>query len=343
MRNDALVQLTLARVREFLRELEALFWVFLFPVLLALALGIAFRGAGNEVLAIGVQDGEGARRVAMLLEARDDLRVEVLDAGSARDRLRNGQLALVVVPGDAVTYWYDRAREEGRMARLVVDGVLQRAGGRTDAVPTADRTMTEPGSRYIDFLLPGLLGMNLMGTGMWGVGFYIVNARSRGMLKRLVATPMRRSHYLLSQILGRLVFLGLEVGLLVGFGMLVFEVPMRGSWISLLGVCVLGGVTFAGLGLLTASRTATIEVVTGLMNVVLLPMWIFSGIFFSTSRFPEIMQPFIQALPLTALNDALRAIMLDGASLLAVRSELANLALWGVAAFGAALAVFRWR
>lgn len=343
MRVPPLAHLSLVRIREFLRELEALFWVFLFPVLLALALGIAFRSGGGDEIVVAVKAGEGAEELAHTLDAAEGLRANVIEADAARLSLRNGRVAIVVVPGMTVTYWFDPDRPEARIARLTVDAVLQSHAGRTDAVQVSDRYLTERGSRYIDFLIPGLLGMNLMGTGMWGVGFYIVNARSRGMLKRLVATPMRRSDYLLSQVLGRLVFLGLEVGLLVGFGMTVFGVPMRGSWTGLFTVSLLGGMTFAGLGLLTASRAHTIEGVSGLMNVVLLPMWILSGIFFSTSRFPDALQPVVQALPLTALNDALRAVMLDGATLAAVRVEMAVLAAWGVAAFAAALVLFRWR
>ncbi len=220
---------------------------------------------------------------------------------------------------------------------------MQRAAGRTDVRATAVREMRETGSRYIDFLVPGLIGMNLMGTGMWGIGFSIVNARSRNLLKRLVATPMQRSHYLLGQLIGRMVFLVLEVGVILAFARLVFDVPIRGSLAAVAAVTLLGAGTFAGLGLLVASRARTIEGVSGLMNLVMLPMWILSGTFFSTSRFPATMQPWIQALPLTAVNDALRAVMLDGAGLSSLAAPLAVTAAWGGLAFAAALRLFRWR
>ncbi len=181
-----------------------------------------------------------------------------------------------------------------------------------------------------------------MGTGMWGIGFSIVNARSKRLLKRLVATPMRRTHYLLAQIGGRLVFLVLEVGALVGFAPLAFDVPLRGSILALAARARSGRMTFAGLGLLVASRARTIEGVSGLMNLVMLPMWMLSGIFFSTARFPDVVQPFVQALPLTALNDALRAVMLDGAGIAAVSGEMAIAGLWCVLSFALALARFRW-
>jgi ABC-type multidrug transport system permease subunit len=185
--------------------------------------------------------------------------------------------------------------------------------------------------------------MNLMGTGIWGISFSIVNSRSRKLLKRLGATPMRRSDFLLAQMAGRMVFLILEVSVLLVFAWAVFDVPIRGSIPVLALVAVLGATAFAGLGLLVASRARTIEGVSGLMNLVMLPMWLLSGTFFSTSRFPDALQPVVQALPLTALNDALRAVILDGAGLPALATDLLILAGWAVAAFGGALILFRWR
>src|SRR4029453_11858800 len=206
-----------------------------------------------------------------------------------------------------------------------------------------DRLMTEKGSRYIDFLVPGLLGMNLMGTGMWGVGFSIVTARSRGLLKRLIATTMKKRHYLVGQMLGRMAFLVPEVGLLVAFAALAFDVPVRGSLAALVAVSALGGLAFTGIGLLVAARPRTIEGVSGLMNFVMLPMWIFSGVFFSPARFPDAVPPWMRLLPLTALNDALRAVMIDGATLASVASELGVLSMWGALAFAVALRLFRWK
>ncbi len=343
MHYHPLIQLTLTKVRELWREPEALFWIFAFPVLLALALGIAFRSRPPELLAIGVGEGERAAWVRDALEAGESLTAKILDRETARRELRTGRLALVVLPEEPWVYWFDPTRPESRLARLAVDEALQRAAGRVDARPTANREMTEKGSRYIDFLIPGLLGMNLMGTGMWGIGFYIVNARSKRLLKRLIASPMRRSHFLAAQLIGRLIFLIPEAGVLVAFAHWFLDVPVRGSLATLSLVAVLGALTFAGLGLLVAARPRTIEGVSGLMNLVMLPMWICSGIFFSTSRFPEAMQPLIRALPLTPVIDALRAVMIDGAGLTAVAGDLLLTAAWGAAAFVAALVLFRWK
>jgi ABC-2 type transport system permease protein len=343
-----LVELTRVRMLEFLREPEAVFWVFLFPVLLAFALGIAFRNKPAETVRVAIVDAPAAARVAELLRGDASLTVEVLPADTASRSLQKGKVDVVLVAtGDGaapnVTYRYDAARAESRAARLAVDATLQRAAGRRDPVPTGEENVVEVGSRYIDFLIPGLVGLNLMGSGMWSVGFAVATARTRKLLKRFAATPMRRSHYLASFALSRLVFLFLEVAAIVGFGHLVFGVKVRGSLIDLATVSLVGAACFAGVGLLVAARARTIEAVSGWMNLVMLPMWLLSGSFFSYERFPAAVQPAIRALPLTALNDGLRAVMTDGAPLIATWPQLAVLTGLGVVSFVVCLRIFRWQ
>ena len=343
IREHPLFQLALARMREFYREPEAVFWVFGFPIVLAFALGLAFRNTGPGKLQVGVAAGPGDSALVAVLDSSPRLIATVLDSATARTRLRTGRIALLVMPGDPLVYRYDTTRTESGLARLQVDEVVQRARGRKDVAAVRDDRVVAPGSRYIDFLIPGLLGMNLLGSGIWGVGFSVVQARQKKLLKRYMATPMKRSDYLLSFILSRLVFLIVEIGFLVGFGWLMFGVAVRGSLATLGGVAILGAFAFAGLGLLVASRARTIEGVSGLMNLVMLPMWILSGTFFSYSRFPDAMIPFVKALPLTALNDALRAVMIDGAALATLGAPLAIVIAWGAVSFVIALRIFRWR
>jgi ABC-2 type transport system permease protein len=341
-----LVQLTRVRYREFFREPEAVFWVFIFPVLLAAGLGIAFRNRGPERTGVAVVAVDpSAAGLADALRGAGELQVSLLSDPAASEALRTGEVALVVVPAPdgRVEYRYDETRPESRIARLVVDDALQRATGRRDPVPVSDRLMHERGSRYIDFLVPGLLGMNLMGSGIWGVGFAIVDARKKRLLKRLIATPMSRPQFLASFVLSRLTLLVIEVGLLLGFGALVFGVPLRGSLVVLLTICLVSSLAFTSLGLLVASRVQTMEGASGLMNLVMLPMWIFSGVFFSASRFPDSLQPFIQALPLTAVVDALRANILRGAGWQTIAPELAIILAWLGLSFLLALKLFRWR
>jgi len=370
-----LVELTMARVREFLREPEVIFWVFVFPILLVFALGIAFRNTGPQKIRIAVEKSEtntqASSTLADALARSSDIEVLQLSSAEATQALRSGKVALVVRPGEPVmetqrrgdaandsggvnastrlplsasfSYRYDPTRPESRQARMVVDDALQRAAGRSDVAHASDETFTEPGARYIDFLIPGLLGMNLMGSGLWGVGFAVVNARTKKLLKRFAATPMRRSHYLLSFVLSRLFFLVLEVAVVIAFAWFAFGFTVRGSFVQMIFLLLLGALTFSGVGLLVASRPKTIEGVSGLMNLVMMPMWLLSGTFFSSARFPEIFQPFIKALPLTALNDSLRAVMNDGASITTSWLAVSVLLAWCVISFIVALKIFRWQ
>jgi len=350
-RPHPLAELTRARLLEFAREPEAVFWVFVFPVLLAVALGIAFRSKPADRLHAAVlRTGGSAARVEALLAGGVDLSVSSMSSGEAAQALRSGKVDVVVEAGSeggdgplAVTYRYDTTRPEGRAARLAVDDALQRALGRPDRLSTRDERVAQPGNRYIDFLIPGLVGLNLMGSGMWGLGFAVVQARTRKLLKRFAATPMRRAHYLLSFMLSRLVGLVLEVVVVVGFGWLLFGVAVRGSLLDVAAVSLLGSLTFAGIGLLVAARPTTVEGVSGWINLVQLPMWLLSGSFFSYERFPKAAQPLIRALPLTALNDALRSVINDGAPLLASWPAVAVMAAWGAVSFALALRMFRWQ
>ena len=348
---SSIVQLTLVRFREFIRQPEAVFWTFVFPILLAVGLGLAFRSRGPDEVKVAVvtRAGNASAEVQRALASDSTIRVEVLDDSAAARALRTGKVALVIVPASPslssgeVQYIYDTGREESRNARLIADQALQTGAGRVNVVRTGERYITEKGSRYIDFVIPGLLGMNLLGSGVWGIGFGIVDSRGKRLLKRFMATPMSRTEYLLSFLLSRLAFLILEVITLVGFGAIAFGVPLRGSLIELGIICLVSALSFGALGLLIASRAKTVEGVSGLMNFVMMPMWIFSGVFFSSANFPDVVQPLIKALPLTSVNDALRANMLEGTPLSGLGLEMAIISGWLVVSFVLALKLFRWR
>lgn len=346
---NPLVELTLLRLRELVRTPEALFWTFIFPILMACALGIAFRNAGPTEMRVAViNESPNAAAVATALSQSPELDASLLAPAEAAQALRSGKVALVIKPGVTVAppafeYHFDPTRPESRAARLLVNDVLQRAAGRAEVAAIKEETATEPGARYIDFLVPGLIGMGLLGNGLWGLGFAIVMARSSKLLKQLSSTPMRRWQYLFSYLLARLVFLAPEVGAILGFAYLAFGVRLYGSLISFTVIALLGSATFAGIGLLVAARTKTLEAAGGLMNLVILPMWILSGTFFSAQRFPEFVQPFIKALPLTAVNDALRAIMNEGAPLSTLGLEMGILLAWTLVTFTVALRIFRWQ
>jgi len=336
-----------ARLLELKREREVIFWAFGFPVLLAIGLGIAFGHKSADIAPIAIVDSNGAADALSLLQRSpqsSSLRPSVVAESEALQDFRLGKYDLVIVPDGkgGFQYRYDPARPESVLARAQVDDALQTASGRKDPLPTTAVASSEPGSRYIDFLIPGLLGMNLMNSGMWGLGFALVDMRQRKLLKRFVGTPMRRSDFLLALISSRLVLMVIEIGILLGFGVLAFHMRVLGSLLSIVLLASIGAVSFGGLGLLVASRADKIESVSGLMNLVMMPMWIFSGVFFSSERFPALLQPFIKLLPLTALNDALRATILQGASLGAQSGRLLVLVLWGGISFLMALRWFRW-
>jgi ABC-type multidrug transport system permease subunit len=341
MSSHPLWQLVLFRIREFIREPEAVFWATFFPVLITIGLGIAFRNRPAEVLMVAASSPQ----LAQALRAEAGFSVDELPVDAAREALRLGKVVLVAEPGASggVVLRFDDTNPEGRSARLLADRAIQRAGGRTDPVPITDELLREPGARYIDFFVPGLVGLGIMSNALWGLGFSIVDARRRRLMKRLVATPMSRAHYLLSHLIWRLLMLGIEVAVPVGFGAWVFGVPVRGSIVDLALISLLVSLTFSALAVLIASRATTIEGVSGLMNLTQVPMWILSGVFFSAQRFPDLVQPLIKALPLTAAIDALRGHMLQGLSLYALRLELAVLGAWLVVCFVLALRLFRWR
>ena len=341
MTSHPLVQLILTRVREFIREPEAVFWAVFFPILLAAGLGIAFAGRPQTVLKVAAASPE----IAKALKAEPGLDVAELSVDDARLALRNGKVAMVAEPtdGGGVTYRFDDTNPEARTARMLADAAVQRAAGRTDPVTAKDTLVSDPGSRYIDFLVPGLIGVGIMSNAVWGLGFSIVDTRRRKLTKRLMATPMSRVHYLSSYLIWRKIILIIEVAIPIGFGAIAFGVPIRGSVIDILILSVLGSLTFSGIGLLVASRAQTIEAVSGLTNLIVLPMWILSGVFFSAQRFPDLVQPIIRLLPLTAFIDAMRGIQLQGASLLQFPREIATLLFWLVVPFGLALKIFRWR
>jgi ABC-2 type transport system permease protein len=340
LEQSSLYQLTMIRFRLFLREPEAIFWIFVFPILLAVGLGIAFRNRPADVYQVGATTAQ----LTQALAADKGLRAANMNEADGTRALATGSILLLVTnTPDGVAYKYDETNPDARTARMVADRAIQTAAGRREAVHVDNQLVHETGSRYIDFVVPGLLGMNLMGSAIWGMGFSIVESRQKKLLKRLVASPMPRWQYLASYLLSRLSMLVIEVVGVLGFARLVFGVPFRGSMWQLGLLCVLTSLAFSALGLLVASRAKTMEAASGLMNLVMLPMWILSGVFFSATRFPAVIQPVVRALPLTAAIEALRGNMLQGTNLGQQTGQIGILLAWLVVAFAVSLRIFRWR
>lgn len=337
----SLGQLILMRLRMLFRQPEVLFWTFGFPIVTTLVLGLAFRTEALKPVKVAVAEGPEAKALVARLEGVPELHVETVEEHDARRRLARGQVSLVLLSGSPQPEaLVDPSQPEGRTARLLVSQALAAQGPRIEALKATE--VSEPGNRYIDFLIPGLLGMSLMSTSLWALASPLVAMRGGKLLKRLAATPMRRSHFFISFLTGRVLFALLEVGFFCVFARLLFHVPMFGSYGTFTLVSLLGAVAFAALGLLVAIRAHSEESVGGLINLVSMPMLFLSGVFFSADNFPGWLQPFIRALPLTMLNDALRGIMLEGTGLSALGLTLALLAAWTVVPLVMALRWFRW-
>ncbi len=339
---NPLWQLFLMRLRTFSREPSATFWVFGFPLLMSIVLALAFRNQAGTRLFVAVADGPERASVVAALAASDGLGATAMPLEEARESLRRGKVALVVVPDSPPRLLLDPTQPDARTARLLVIDALQRAAGRSDPLTLSEERVTLPGTRYIDFLVPGLLGFGLMSSSIWGLGWAIVQMRMGKLLRRLAATPMRRLDFLLAFTGGRLLLGLLEVLFFLGFARLIFDVRVAGNPVTFVLWALAGALTFGGISALVASRAENSETASGLMNLVTLPMTVVSGVFFSASHFPGWLQPVLRALPLTALIDGLRAIAIDGAGASALGLPALVLVAWGVGSFSLALRLFRW-
>jgi ABC-2 type transport system permease protein len=339
------IQMVTARLREFWREPAAIFWVYVFPLVMLLALGTAFRNRPVETVVVALvdeaPDGDFAQRLDADVRFRE---LRFVDTDEGKRLLRAGNVDLVIDRNDdgEFVFHFDPTRSTAIIARNATNQLVQEAAGRTDPATVHAKEFKEPGGRYIDFLVPGMIGMGLLGGGLWGVGFAVVDLRIRKLLKRYLATPMNRSYFLASIMFSRLLFTIPEMVFLIVFSRLFYGVVCFGHYWELALLVVLGSIEFAGIGLLVASRAKTLETVSGLMNLVSLPLWMASGIFFSIERFPDAIQPMLRVLPLAPLLTAMRGVMLEGLTLGDQLPEIGIVLAWTVGSFALALFWFRW-
>jgi ABC-type multidrug transport system permease subunit len=347
----ALVELTISRFREFWREPGAVFWAFGFPLALALGLGLAFREQDRPLprVATGEVVDPWLTETLESLDAAGAVVLVSVPAGELARALRTGAVDIAVSRaggaaevGSGLAYRFDPDRDMARTARLTLDDLLQRAAGREDRLGAIDLP-ADSRTRYIDFLFPGILGMTLMSSSIWGIGYTLALMRRRKLLKRLAATPMRRSDFLLSMFLSRALFLFVETIALLVFAHFVFAIDVEGSLAAFFLLALLGAASFAGIALLVAARVESVEAANGWLNFATMPMWLLSGLFFSYERFPELLHLPIRLLPLTALNDGLRAIANEGRGLMSLPFEIAVLVAWAIVTFVLALRLFRWQ
>jgi len=344
-----ILSITITRLKEFTRRPEALFWVYFFPVLMIIVLGNAFQNQTVETFHVDVIENEHSTDLIEGLSDQSRLEVHLVDTEESSRRLRSGKSVLAIIANDNLNdqkqyvYRIDVKRPGAAAALNIVDDALQKAKGRVDAFTAQETPFDEPGGTYVDFLVPGLLGIGLMGGGMWGVGFAIVDMRIRKLLKRYMATPMRKSDFLISMILSRMVFMIPQIALTLLVAYWMFDFRIYGNYAAVIFLVVLGAFEFAAVGLMVGSRAQTMETASGLMNFVMLPLYTLCGAFFSYERFPEIFHPIIRWLPLTPIIDSLRAVMSEGEPLLAQWPEIVVMTVWSVIPFGIAMLIFRWR
>ena len=343
IRLRVLGQVTLLTFREFIRTPGAVFWTYGFPLTMAVCLGLAFRTSEPAPLAIAVVESEHVAAQFEALEKNERLQPQLFDLAGARDAFSHGR-CLLIVSGTAQrpVITVDPTRPESELARLHVVQSLQASHSPQSVLEVEERDETAPGSRYIDWLIPGLISLNLLGAGLWGVGFNLVQMRVKHILRRLMVTPMRRSEFMLAFLLSRLLLVIPESAIILGFGVWIFDTPISGSLGTILVLVLLGAVSFTGLGILIACRAKSMESVSGLMNFVMIPMWLLGGSFFSSDRFPDVLQPLVQILPITHLNNGLRAVIQDGAEIGTMGLELGYLAAFGVLTMVLAIKIFRW-
>lgn len=358
--NRPIVHLVLMQFRTFFREPGILFWAFGFPIAMAWVLGIAFSGQGsledkagvivpakNEQTILGerlrhIESGDGAYTLFPDGKKGHSIRLTPMDKDSADLALRRGKILFVLeeTKGQGIVFHLDPANRAAHHAALQVEKHLftdGRPGIRASIVP-----VTAGGSRYIDFLIPGLLALGVMNSSLWGTGWAITELRIKKLLRGMIATPMSRAEFLGSFFITRLLISLVEAVVLIAFARLVFSVKIQGSVPALLCLHFAGNAAFSGIAVFASSRAQSTQVANGIINALTLPMMVVSGIFFSYHNFPDIAIPVIERLPLTLFADSLRLVFNEGAGVLQILPASVGLAVVGLVFFLTGLRIYKW-
>ena len=327
-----------ARNIEFLRDRSALGWNILLPVLLVVGMGVIFSGDGRSMFKVAVlQQSQGIDLTAhRFLQTRFIDFYAVGDLDDALAKLSRHQMDMLISPADQPPqYWVNESSPKGYMLEKLIGGT-----GSSDFIRG---TVSGSAVRYVDWLLPGILGMNMMFSCLFGVGYVVVRYRKNGFLKRLKATPLTPFEFLTAQVLSRLVLImGLTAMVFAGTSYLI-DFKMSGSYLALFVVATLGATCLISTGLLVAVRTASEELAGGLLNMISWPMMLLSGVWFSLEGTPQYVQDIAGLFPLTPLIDAARHIMLDGAGLAEVMPQVAQLAAMTIVLLAIGAWLFRWQ
>jgi len=363
-----IIQLILIQFREFYREPGILFWAIVFPVLMAWGLGIAFTHKAEQKRDIAfienhTQPDTLFRGIITNYAKKDSSSKEhflryVIRSGNKKTGftvyrfipstweksaklLKQGSILIIIEEKEGkLFYHYDPFNNDAQLTYMQLSSFISKG---KPLEPAAEiKPLTQKGTRYIDFLVPGLIALNLMMSTMWGISYSLIEKRSKKLLRRMVATPMKKSSFMLSQLIARLVLNILEAFIVFIFAYFYFGITIQGNFIALIILYFAGMLCFTGISILVSSRTANTYVGNGLINAVVMPMMVLSGIFFSYHNFPDVVIPYIQALPLTILGDGIRSIFIEGAGFGEIFSPTIILSLIGILTFGVGLKIYKW-
>lgn len=349
MRTKSLIEMSKCRLREFCREPSAVFFVIMMPIVWMILLGLAFSNPKKEHYSIGIDQklkektDLSEQHVLNALEESPYLNVIYGEIETLKSLMRKNTIALAVSSTNyGYEYLADNSNPEAIYGKRLVNDVIQSSLGRKDVIAATEKTLIMPGGRYIDFLIPGLLALSFLTTSLFGTGMTIVANRRENLLKRYLTTPMKASDYILSHLIGRMLILCIEMLGVLGAGYALFGFRIAGSLFDFFALSLLGTGAFTVLAILAGSRTKNTSAYNGFVNLMVLPMMILSGVWFSKSHFPDWLNQICNFLPLNALLDGLRQIALDGTSLKALSWESLILLCYIFLGGGFASRIFKW-
>jgi ABC-2 type transport system permease protein len=345
-----------ASLKMFFRQREAIIWTLLLPIFMITIFGfVKFDGMGRLGLGIVNEAGEQGAKFMESLKTVKTLKIKEGERGHELGELENGESDMVlIIPSDfdpasrglLTVYFNDARPQEAQLGQLVLQRILDEITFAQN--PQPNRLMLNPvpvrsrNLTYIDFLLPGVLSMSIMQMGIFGVAFGFVQLKKRGILRRLWVTPIKPSDFILGQVAMRLVVVMVQVCIIIGVGVLFFDLHFLGNFLELFLIALMGGVVFLSIGFALAGISKSEDQVAPLANVISLPMMLLSGIFFSRNNLPGVIHTITDFFPLTYLADAMRSIAIDGASLSQVGPQLLGLGIWSVISSTIAVKMFRW-
>lgn len=338
---NQIFQLISVKFKEFYREPAIIFWAIIFPISMAGVMGIAFQNKGANVVKTAVVLNQESKSKTNEFGTKH-IQFKFMELQEIRDAIKKGKINVYIQfnPNGEYTFYFDPKNPNASKEYYMILNYLHRKNNQELQHKVVELQAT--GSRYIDFFIPGLLGMGIMNSCIWGIGWALIELRVKKLLRRMAATPMNKLYFFLSYFVARLAINSIEFLLLFAFSYFLFGVKLFGSVWAVIILIIIGNYAFSGIATLLASRANNTQVGNGLINMVTLPMMILSGVFFSYHSFPEFLIPFIQNLPLTILVDSMRSVFVEGAGIADVFLPSIKLLFCGIVFQMLGLKFFKW-